>query len=173
MHQETVRLHFPSSHAREQHSSSDEQSLPATLQDGFRAAQVPSSPQMPPQHSVSRVQSPPSEVQAPSPHVPSSQSRLQQSVGAPHGEPGAAQALTDDSQVSVSGLHVDEQHSDPNAHGSPTAPQVGPVPPVVPSPDAPEFPFVPPVALEPPFAPMSPELPASPGSATPAVPPLS
>jgi hypothetical protein len=106
MHQETVRSHWPSTHEFEQHSASPPHALPEVLQLRLRGVQVWSSAQLPPQHSPSESQACPSDTHVVSEHVPASQRRLQQSVGAEQPAPVSPQATIDDSQVSVTGLHV-------------------------------------------------------------------
>jgi hypothetical protein len=149
IHQETASSHFPSTHDLEQHSPSPEQSLPAVLQLSFRGVQVSSGPQVPPQHSLSLEQSSPSETQAALRQTFPLQFKLQQSVGALQPAPGSPQATIADSQESVFGLQVPEQHSSPPEQSSPNALQVGPpsFPPsaVVPPKLEPDSPARPPV----------------------------
>src|SRR5687768_5272589 len=87
MHHDTDRLQRPSSQAFEQHSPSPLHSLPDVLHSGFRATHTPSSEQVPPQQSVESAHSAPSDTHAVPPQAPSSQTSVQQSVGAEQGAP--------------------------------------------------------------------------------------
>jgi hypothetical protein len=119
MQNDAESAQVPSLHRLEQHCSLPSQALPAVLQERLSATHL-SSTQEPPQHSLPAVQASPSDTQLPAPQwPPPSQSKLQQSVAAPHASPSLPHCSMLDAHVSLAGSHRPEQHVPEPAQVSP------------------------------------------------------